>query len=228
MLHFSAILFAQNTPYDSYDGPFKSISSGFYHSVALKEDGTIVQWGKYPGITPAGLTSASPGTASTLSGSTGVKAIAAGIFHMVALRENGTVVEWKALEPSRPDAIFPVPIPAVLKNVKAIDAGKYHAIALKEDGSVALWGAPPGITVNIFKQPENRQAGKHKGRLLLSGNFLSVPKNAVATLYNLNGRILAQWTAGRYELNQVATVNDIYSTKVEGKTERTFKYIRLK
>ena len=188
-----------------------SITAGEFYAAALKEDGTIVMLGNYDYDPPAGLTN--------------IKAIASGINHMVALREEGTVAVWQA---KKHDFAKDIGSPMDLKNVKAIDAGKYHMIALKEDGSVALWGSPQRIIpVNIFKQPENMQAGNLKGHRLLSGNFLSVPKNALATLYNLNGRILAQWTVrSEYELDQTAkaTFNGIYIIRAKGGTEKIFIY----
>ena len=59
----------------------KAITAGNYHTIALKEDGTVVGWGrnKY-------------GQTDIPSGLTNVKAIAAGNYHTVALKEDGSVV----------------------------------------------------------------------------------------------------------------------------------------
>ena len=59
------------------------ISVGAYHLLALKGDGTVVEWGQnnYGQETvPAGLSE--------------VTAIAAGSYHTVALKSDGTVVAW--------------------------------------------------------------------------------------------------------------------------------------
>ena len=52
---FSCHLFAQTNPYQSdivswgrmqmLDGPVKAIAAGGFHTVVLKEDGTVVTWG---------------------------------------------------------------------------------------------------------------------------------------------------------------------------------------
>ena len=60
-----------------------AISAGGYHSLALKDDGTVVAWGgNYNGesTVPAGLS--------------GVTAISGGGFHSLALKDDGTVVGW--------------------------------------------------------------------------------------------------------------------------------------
>ena len=60
-----------------------AIAAGRSHTVALKNDGTVVAWGfSYYGQTtaPAGLS--------------GVTAIAAGSYYTVALKDNGAVVVW--------------------------------------------------------------------------------------------------------------------------------------
>jgi alpha-tubulin suppressor-like RCC1 family protein len=115
----------------------KAIAAGYEHTVALKEDGTVIAWGwNNQGQTdvPAGLT--------------GVKAIAAGHFHTVALKEDGTVAAWGYNHDGQTD------VPAGLTEVKAIAAGGSHIVALKEDGTVVAWGwngdgqttVPAGLT----------------------------------------------------------------------------------
>jgi polygalacturonase len=111
-----------------------AISAGYFHSLALKSDGTVVGWGySYYATPPAGLT--------------GVVAIASGLFHSLALQSDGTVVGWGDSSYGR------LPPPAGLSNVAAIAAGYEHSLALKSDGTVVGWGdntyhqtnVPPGL-----------------------------------------------------------------------------------
>ena len=108
---------------DFTNATFKAIATGEMHSLALKEDGTVVTWGdnQY-------------GRATMPTGLRGVKAITAGVWHSLALKEDGTVVGWGL------DNVGQVKVPIGLVGVIAISAGAYHSIALKEDGLVVAWG----------------------------------------------------------------------------------------
>ncbi len=100
-----------------------AIAAGSSHTVALKDDGTVVAWGDnaYGQTTiPAGLS--------------GVTAIAAGFYHTVALKDDGTVVAWGLNDWGQ------TTIPAGLSGVTSIAAGWIHTVALKNNGMVVAWG----------------------------------------------------------------------------------------
>jgi len=99
------------------------VSAGIVHTLALREDGTVVAWGQNvlgQSNVPAGLSE--------------IAAIAAGGFHNVALKSNGTVVCWGY------DIYGQTTPPADLSGVIAVAAGYYHSMALKGDGTVVVWG----------------------------------------------------------------------------------------
>ncbi|WP_413375275.1 S-layer homology domain-containing protein [Paenibacillus taichungensis] len=101
------------------------IAAGFFHSLALKADGTVVAWGdnNYGQTTvPAEVKE-------------GVVAIAAGGYHSLALKADGTVVAWGY----NSNGQTTVPVEAK-EGVVAIAAGLYHSLALKADGTVEAWG----------------------------------------------------------------------------------------
>jgi hypothetical protein len=139
-----------------------AISSGAYHGLALKNDGTVASWG-YDFFNqtnvPTGLTSVvavaggvqhslalqsngmvtawgdnSYGQTNVPAGLTNVVAIAAGGYHSLALKNDGTVTAWGY------NAFGQTNIPAGLSNAVAVAAGKYHSLALKSDGTVTVWG----------------------------------------------------------------------------------------
>jgi alpha-tubulin suppressor-like RCC1 family protein len=89
--------------------------------VALKGDGTVVQWDvNNPPSVVAGLSN--------------IVAVAAGGEHSAALKADGTVVAWGANFFGQTD------VPAGLSNVVDISAAEYHTLALKRDGTLVAWG----------------------------------------------------------------------------------------
>ena len=110
-----------------------AIAAGGYHSMALRDDGTVVAWGAgtstiYYGNLPDYKQCVVPTNLA------GVSAIAAGGFHSLALRTNGTVVAWGWNQYGQTN------VPAGLTNVIAVAAGSAHSMALKADGTVVVWG----------------------------------------------------------------------------------------
>ncbi|MGA2138961.1 MAG: fibronectin type III domain-containing protein [Verrucomicrobiia bacterium] len=100
-----------------------AIATGYYHSLALKSDGTIVGWG-WNGY----------GQATAPEGLTGVVGVAAGWLASLALKSDGTVVGWGG------DFFGQATPSAGLSNVVAIAAGWGHGLALRSDGTVVGWG----------------------------------------------------------------------------------------
>ena len=96
-----------------------AIAAGYYQSLAIKTDGTLVGWGD-GSVSPPALT--------------GVVAIACGQAQSMALTNGGAVVCWgsNANGVSTP--------PASATNVVAVAAGKFHNLALRADGTVVGWG----------------------------------------------------------------------------------------
>ncbi len=94
------------------------ISAGDWHSIGLKSDGAVVDWGFK--MSPSGLND--------------VKAIAAGVYHGLALKSNGSVVSWGD------NTYGQTSVPAGLTNVVAVAAGNVQSLAIKSDGTVVAWG----------------------------------------------------------------------------------------
>lgn len=111
-------------------------AGGWSHIVALKGDGTVVEWDvNNPPAVVAGLSN--------------IVAVAAGGEHSAALKADGTVVAWGANFFGQTD------VPSGLSNVVAISAAEYHTLALKSDGTLVAWGRfyqgedvtpPPNLT----------------------------------------------------------------------------------
>ena len=109
-----------------------AVASGYYHSLALRGDGTVAAWGDN-----------SDGQISVPPSLTNVVAVAGGGFHSLALRRDGTVVAWgyNAYGQTNP--------PAGLNNVVAIAGGAFHSLAMRKDGTVVAWGYNPDGETNV-------------------------------------------------------------------------------
>ncbi|MFD2329317.1 RCC1 domain-containing protein [Cohnella sp. GCM10020058] len=122
------------------------ISSGEYHSLALKSDGTVVAWG-YNAYGQIGDGSTANRSAPTAVGSlAGAISVKTGHYHSLALKADGTVWAWgfnnngQLGDGTLTNRSSPVQV-AGLSNVVAIAAGAYHSLALKADGTVWAWGS---------------------------------------------------------------------------------------
>jgi alpha-tubulin suppressor-like RCC1 family protein len=109
-----------------------AIAAGFTHSLALRQDGTVVGWGSDTNY----------GQINIPIGLTNVTAISAGGFHSLARKSDGTVVAWGAGDgiQSGNYQYGQSIVPTGLSNVVAISAGEWHSMALKTDGTVVVWG----------------------------------------------------------------------------------------
>jgi hypothetical protein len=105
-------------------GSVVEVAVGGGHRLALKSDGTVVEWGDRSvdqGEVPDGLSD--------------VVAVATGKHgHCLALRIDGTVVAWGD------NSYGQCNVPKELDNAVAIAAGWRHSLALRADGKVVIWG----------------------------------------------------------------------------------------
>ena len=132
------------------------LSSGWYHLVGLRQDGTLLT---------AGL-----GFAHSARKPDGnFIRVEAGMFHNLALRSDGTVAAWG-------DNTFgQCEMPKGLTNVVRIGAGRYHSMAVKQDGSVVSWGRNPKNDFNQFDIPSPLNGAK----VLFAGGYASVHSQVI-------------------------------------------------
>ena len=146
-----------------------AVAAGGWQSLALLQNGTVVQWGQTNAPIPAGLTNVTAiacGTNFCLalltnttvvawgvnnSGQTDVPtnltnavAIAAGGAHALALLQNGTIMAWGDNNYGETN------VPANLTNAMAVAAGDAHCVALRNDGTVVCWGDNSAGQTNVF------------------------------------------------------------------------------
>jgi alpha-tubulin suppressor-like RCC1 family protein len=131
-----------------------AVDAGYYHSLALKSDGTVWAWGagNY-GQLGDGTTPTARSTPGPVVNLTGVVAAAAGSYHSLALKSDGTVWAWGDWGGDPPVAQLrkgrtttfstssSTPVQVVnLSGVVALAAGEYYSLAVKSDGTVWAWG----------------------------------------------------------------------------------------
>ncbi|MGB8954132.1 MAG: hypothetical protein WCC10_02045, partial [Tumebacillaceae bacterium] len=132
-------------------GSVKQVSARGDHSVALKEDGTVWEWGGEDHNPPNWevVYDYAPRQIPNLDG---VVAVAAGKNHALALKADGSVYAWGANAQGQVGSAAasfvtdPVEVADLsdtsgfLSGVKEVAAGNDFSMALKADGTVWTWG----------------------------------------------------------------------------------------
>jgi alpha-tubulin suppressor-like RCC1 family protein len=126
---------------------WKSIACGYYHTIALKTDGTLWSWGlNILGALGVNDTTQRSTPVTTLLGGTNWKSIAGGSDHTVALKTDGTLWSWGYNNFGQlgvnDTTTRSTPVTTLLggTNWKSITGGLNYTIALKTDGTLWSWG----------------------------------------------------------------------------------------
>jgi len=128
-----------------------SIAGGYWHSIALKSDGSVWTWGNNIHGQLGDGTTANKNTSVQVDGLTDVIAIAGGYYHTAALKSDGTVWTFgdnyygqlgnKTNNDSNvPTQMFEIN-DVLIGDVIAIACGGGHTICLRTDGSVWTCGS---------------------------------------------------------------------------------------
>ncbi len=121
-----------------------SIAAGAYHTLALKDDGTIKSWGSNGGALGDGTT-LNRNTPVSVLNLTSIVAVAGGASHSLALKSDGTVWSFGVnTDGQLGDGTTLTRTTAVqvsgLTNGVAIGAGRNHSLAVTSDGKTWAWG----------------------------------------------------------------------------------------
>ena len=141
------------------------LAGGRYHSIALRNNGTIETWGEGWGAD----------TNEFPTGLGPVMAIAAGYDHNLALEVDGTVAAWGG------DNYLQCSIVDGMSNVMAIAAGHYNSVVLQADGTVTARGQYINYTTDVYASNTTEVIA------LASGTWHDVGLRADGTLVDLRG-----------------------------------------
>lgn len=123
----------------------KAIVAGAYHSLALKDDGTVWAWGNNWDGQLGDDTWENSAVPTPVQGLSQVIAIASGDYHSFALKEDGTVWAWG----SNWDGQLGVghtsyvegPVQLPLTQIVQIEGGNGHTAAIDYQGRLWTWGS---------------------------------------------------------------------------------------
>jgi alpha-tubulin suppressor-like RCC1 family protein len=206
----------RNTPVTTFAGgtTWKSVSTGGYHTAAIKTDGSLWTWGRNDtGQLGTNDTPRRSTPVTTFAGGNDWKQVSAGEQHTIAIKTDGSLWSW-GLGTSGQLGNFattnrstPVTTFAGGNNWKQVSGGWRHTFAIKTDGSLWGWGLDQQVQLGLargtgggnFLTPVTTFAGGNNWKSVSAGYYHTAAVKTDGTL----------WTWGQ-QINNVGTlgVND--------------------
>jgi alpha-tubulin suppressor-like RCC1 family protein len=140
----------RSTPVTTFAGgtDWKQVSSGSFHTAAIKTDGTLWTWGNGTnGRLGTNDTTTRSTPVTTFAGGNNWKQVSASINHIAAIKTDGTLWTWGSGLNGRlgtndtTTRSTPVTTFAGGNNWKQVSSGVDHTAAIKTDGTLWIWGA---------------------------------------------------------------------------------------
>jgi alpha-tubulin suppressor-like RCC1 family protein len=139
-----------------------------HHGLALREDGTVLAWGRNGGGQLGDGTREDRHTPRTVCGLDDVVAVASRGKHSLALRRDGTPWSWGesfwGQLGHREDVsnLLPAPVEG-LADITAITSGFYSSYAVRADGAVFGWGLNDRGQLGVGDKETQRFPARTKG-----------------------------------------------------------------
>jgi alpha-tubulin suppressor-like RCC1 family protein len=120
----------------------RQFAAGWYHSVAVLDDGSVWTWG-WNGLGQMAVDVPESTVPVRVAGIPPAVAVAAGAYHTLVLTVDGTLWAWgwNGLGQLGNGTTAPAgPVRVPIDDVATIAAGAGHSLAVKHDGTVWAWG----------------------------------------------------------------------------------------
>jgi hypothetical protein len=126
-------------------GDIASLSAGYYHTVALKTDGSLWAWGLNNSGQLGDGTSTNRNSSVRIGVDNDWTAASAGLYHTIAIKTDGSLWAWgdnrygQLGDGTAADHYSPVRI-GMDNDWAAVSAGNLHTVAIRTDSSLWAWG----------------------------------------------------------------------------------------
>ncbi len=126
---------------------WSQVAAGYYHSVALRADGTLWAWGhnNYGQLGDGTVTDRPVPTREALADTDWAR-IATGYNHTLAIKTDGTLFAWgynnyaEMGDGTRGSKSTPTQEASMASDWTEVDGGSYHSVGIKSDGTLWSWG----------------------------------------------------------------------------------------
>ncbi|MCL1875508.1 MAG: InlB B-repeat-containing protein [Synergistaceae bacterium] len=203
------------------DGGAEMFTIGYYHSLAIKTDGSLWAWGRNDYGQLGDATNMFRYAPVRIGSANDWAAVAVGLFHSIALKKDGSLWAWGRNDYGQLGDGFNTlryaPVRVGTENDwAAIDAGYEYTIALKTDGSLWAWGyngfGQLGDGSSIAHNAPVRVGTENDWSAVSSGRNHTIALKTDGSLwswgYNYYGQLGDGSTANRKAPARMGTEND--------------------
>ena len=185
-------------------GCYKTIAPGTYHTLAIKNDGSLWAWGyNYYGQLGDG-TNTNRNTPVQIGTATNWASISAGFYYSLAIKNDGTLWAWgyntfgQLGIGNTTNQLSPVQV-GTANNWASVSAGYQHSLAIKTDGTLWAWGYNNGGqlgdgTYTSRNTPEQIGTATNWANISAGGYFISNYRYEFSIATQTNGSLWA-WGA---------------------------------